>query len=181
MRERQMTLIFTIACLLVSAAIAAPAAAQVGTSFVPFRLQGFTGLDATNLPALLVFYSTTCPVCADFFKAYLPLEKELSGKVRINLVALEKDPETVRKHAEEMKFTVPVLLDPEGRIARAYGGKATPHIVMVDSSGYIQYATSGSLDGGTLRDMVMKVSSNTADSAFKPLFQNKPLPATGGG
>ena len=148
--------------------------------FNPFTLMGIVSMKSSDLPALMVFYSTTCPVCDDFFKGYIKEEETLLKSARIALVAIDKDPKAVTAHAAKWGFKANVMMDPERRIVTMYKGKSTPHLVLADGAGYLQYS-GGSMDMEALKQSVSKLGDRKQGSAFKSIFDKPAPPSTGVG
>ncbi len=69
------------------------------------------------------------------------------------------------------KMDYPVLIDREGKVARAYGAKSTPHMFVIDREGEIVY--DGAIDsdpGGRSKSPV-----NYVDKALTGLLADKPI------
>ena len=80
-------------------------------------------------------------------------------------------PETTAEWREKWKMDYPVLIDREGKIARAYGAKSTPHMFVIDREGEIVY--DGAIDddpGGRSQSPV-----NYVDKALTELLADKPI------
>lgn len=56
----------------------------------------------------------------------------------------EDSQEAMKKHAEEMGYTMPYLMDVNSAMANAFGAKTTPHVFMFDRSMKLTY--KGSID-----------------------------------
>ncbi|PKK88819.1 MAG: hypothetical protein CVV64_17195 [Candidatus Wallbacteria bacterium HGW-Wallbacteria-1] len=149
-----------------------PVSAQtmIGQNSLAYNLDAIVK-SPVNKANLIVFYTTACPVCEDFFNEFLKIEKKLPAGLEVHLIAMDSDMETVRKHALKKGFLSPVLHDPGRELARRYGGRTTPFLVMNDGSGKIQY-TGGSLSADELIDMTGKLVQATGnDNKFTPLFK----------
>lgn len=65
-----------------------------------------------------------------------------------------------------------VLLDPESKIARAYGAQVTPHMYIIDKTGKLAYA-GGIDDKPSTRVDDIATSKNFVDAALSELAQGK--------
>lgn len=54
------------------------------------------------------------------------------------------DPDLNRRMAREWGLSYPVLMDPTGKVGRAYGARTTPHMFVIDAQGVLRYA--GAID-----------------------------------
>jgi peroxiredoxin len=85
-----------------------------------------------------LFWATWCPSCTEEIGF---LEKFSNGKreqFTILMLAIdgEKD-KKVRRLISQNKITLPVLLDPKEKTARAYGVKFIPIIFLIDREGMV--------------------------------------------
>jgi peroxiredoxin len=129
-----------LACAFSRGAWASPPAA--GSPAPSFTLKSIDGKDFAlgalgGKIVLLHFWTTWCPEC----RREMPLLEEFSrarGKdvviLGINLAEKEAD---VAGYARDSKLTFPILLDPRGNVAAAYGVLGLPSTVVVDRKGRI--------------------------------------------
>lgn len=97
-------------------------------------------LDVDTGPVLVHFWATWCPVCR--------LEQgsidDISRDMPVMTVATTSGPAgELAEYLREHGLTMPVLIDEEGEIARAWGVNGVPATFIVDSSGDISYAGMG--------------------------------------
>jgi len=69
------------------------------------------------------------------------------------------------------KISETVLLDPDGKVGRAYGAKSTPHCMVIDAKGNLAYR--GALDNLMEKDAKEKV--NYVETAVRELKADKPV------
>jgi hypothetical protein len=70
-----------------------------------------------------------------------------------------------------------VLFDPTGKVGRAYGARATPHMYIVNSEGALAYM--GAIDDRpSARVEDVKGAKNFVDEALSELAQGKPVSAS---
>lgn len=99
-------------------------------------------------PVLVHFWGAWCALCRlmDGTVARIAQDHAVVG------VALQSGsaPE-VRAYLEENALSLPVVLDPDGRVARAWGVSGVPASFVLDAEGRIRFATRGLSSGLGLR------------------------------
>jgi AhpC/TSA family len=70
-----------------------------------------------------------------------------------------------------------VLLDPTGKVGRAYGAKTTPHMYVINGEGALVYM-GGIDDKPTARLEDLKRARNFVDEALSEISQGKPVSVT---
>ena len=71
--------------------------------------------------------------------------------------------EDMKSFAEKHKLPYPILMDPDGKVGKAYGAKTTPHMFIVDKEGKLVYA------GGIDNDEDGEKSSDRVNYVAKAL------------
>jgi peroxiredoxin len=61
-------------------------------------------------------------------------------------VNLSEPLERVQAYAAEMKLTFPLVIDPDGALARTYGVRFTPTHFLIDRSGVVRAGGAGARD-----------------------------------
>ena len=81
-----------------------------------------------------------------------------------------------REFMKKYKITVPVLVDRDGKVGRAFKAKTTPHMFIIDKTGNIAY--DGDIDNGEKGDKVVNYVSKALDEllAGKPVTTAKTNP-----
>jgi cytochrome c biogenesis protein CcmG, thiol:disulfide interchange protein DsbE len=110
-----------------------------------FRLNALAGGEV-NLPAGLAgkvvavrFWADWCPYCRKEMAELQPVYTRLQGRgLEILAINVAQDRDTVQRFVEPLGVAYPVLLDPDGATARAYGVKALPITFMVDAQGVVR-------------------------------------------
>ncbi len=126
--------------------------AQEGKKAPDFSIENLDG-DLVTLsentgsgPVLLSFWATWCKPCIEELphleKIYSDL-KEKGLKVFAISVDGEKTAAKVEPFAKTKGMNIPVLLDPNGDVARAFYAKDVPHTVLLNGAGEIVYTHSG--------------------------------------
>lgn len=88
-------------------------------------------------PVYLCFGTTWCPDC----KKEAPLLQkfhEQHPEVRVLWIDSQEDPATVKQYMKQEGLTLPVVVDPDGRVAKDYMVWAVPTIYIIDTDGIIK-------------------------------------------
>lgn len=150
-----------------------PAAkAEIGKPAPPFELKDVDGktvklADSKGKTVVLEWFCPTCPFCVQAYGEKgalkkLPEELEAKGIVWLSIVSEKPDNkggkvETIKKFMEANGLKSPMLLDPDGKVGKAYGAKTTPHMFVIDGKGVLVYqgaldnAAFGKVDGDGVR------------------------------
>jgi alkyl hydroperoxide reductase subunit AhpC len=114
----------------------------------------------------LVFYSTECPIS----NYYSPTLNELAarfGPERLKLVGVCVDPDVSAEdwasHAREYDLKFPVVRDPKGRLAAAFGVTRTPEAVVLDDQNAVRYL--GRIDDQWAKRLVKTARPQTHELA----------------
>jgi peroxiredoxin len=111
-------------------------------------------------PVLLVFWTTSCPIC----QRELPMLSQLAPTFRSKGVTLlpillgGEDEGADYLGSSSLNFTS--LFDSEGHVARAYGVGGVPKFVLIDKDGKIRRSASGWTSERVLRNWVDAVSGS---------------------
>jgi len=85
------------------------------------------------------FWADWCPYCRKEMTELQPVYARLHGRgLEILAVNVAQDRDTVRRFVEPLGIRYPVLLDPEGATARAYGVNALPITWLLDRHGVVR-------------------------------------------
>ena len=101
---------------------------------------------------IVIFTCNTCPFVLMWEDRYELIEKLAKenhlGLVYVNSNYKKRDGDDsfleMKKHAKEMKYSYPYLLDEKSRLANAFGAKTTPHVFLFNSKNELVY--KGSID-----------------------------------
>ena len=98
----------------------------------------FTGKNSGKVVAIR-FWADWCPYCRKEMAELQPVYARLHGRgLEILAVNVAQDRDTVRRFVEPLGIRYPVLLDPEGATARAYGVQALPITWLLDRHGIVR-------------------------------------------
>ncbi len=142
------------------ALLATSARAQSG-----FEVQGWAahktaptvaGVDANEKPvaltslqgqALLInFWASWCEPCREEMPSLSQLAQSHTGKLRVVAVNFKESAATAQRFKEATGLDLPVLRDPDGALARAWGIRVFPSTVLVDAKGRVHSVVRGALD-----------------------------------
>ena len=117
--------------------------------------------DFKGKPILLKFWATWCPSCLEELPMMEKFSEGRKDQLVILMAAIDGEKERkVQRLIKEKKITLPVLLDPKAKTARAYGVSMIPVSFFINREGLIVGIVVGE------RDWV----SPKAWSAVKELF-----------
>ena len=85
------------------------------------------------------FWADWCPYCRKEMAELQPVYARLRGRgLEILALNVAQDRDTVARFVAPMGLAYPILLDPDGAVARRYGVKSLPVTWLVDRSGVVR-------------------------------------------
>ena len=172
-----------------------PAATQarIGASAPAFTLTDSNGrshslADFTGKTIVLEWTSHECPFVGKHYRGnnMQALQKKWTGQGVVWLSVISSAPGLPGHVSPQQanKLTVDrgaaptaVLLDPTGKVGRAYGARTTPHMYVINGEGTLAYL-GGIDDQPTARLKDLKGARNFVDEALSEISQGKPVSAT---
>ncbi|KAB2908870.1 MAG: TlpA family protein disulfide reductase [Ignavibacteriales bacterium] len=146
--------------------------AQEGKTAPDFAIENLDG-DMVSLsdnlgggPILISFWATWCKPCIEELPEIQKIYDDLKSK-GLKAFAISVDSEKtlarVAPFVKTNKITIPVLLDPNGDVARSFYAQDVPHTVVVNSSGEIVHFHSGYKKGDEiqLRELIAPLLEKT--------------------
>lgn len=118
-----------------------------------FTLKEITGItrklsDYEGQPVLLVFTTTWCPYCKKQIPELKKIHETYAGDdFTLLAVYVQESPKRVSAFIKERELPYPILLDPEGKIARQYNVRGVPTHVLVGRDGTIICYNCPELEG----------------------------------
>ncbi|MEO6973182.1 MAG: TlpA disulfide reductase family protein [Rhodoferax sp.] len=121
--------------------------------------------DLRGRAVLLNFWATWCPPC----RAEMPSLQDMAAiygpdKVVVLAINFKESSATAGRFAQASALSLPVLLDPDGNVARQWGVRVFPTTVLIDSAGQPRQRIRGEVDW----------SSQTAEQLIAPLLAPVP-------
>lgn len=146
---------FALAGLLFFAASAnaAPALAPAdGAAALPLSLQDMQGNTHTlkgyrGQVVLVNFWATWCEPCRQEMPSIQRLREKFTGKPFVALAVNLDEPEArVRQFLKQTGLELPILLDPNKKVAREWGVRLLPVTYIIGRDGRVRYRLVGDLD-----------------------------------
>ena len=170
------------------------AAALVGSPAPDFKLKDTEGNEHTlsehnGKSVVLEGYNPDCPfVVHAHSKGSLVQLAQLHSEGGVVWFAINSGGEGKQGHGlerneasrEEYGFGHPVLLDPDGKVGRAYGAKTPPQMYVVDKDGILRYAGAidnvpmGRMEGDKPREFVTAAITDLQQSRKVEISQTVP-------
>ncbi len=125
-----------------------------------FFLADGRGADLASLqgkPVVINFWATWCGPCRAEMPELVALHEDNPAVVVLEVNVREKS-DAVEEFAAEFGMNMPVILDAEGAIGRAYGVRNMPTTVFVGTDGTIDARWAGLLTGEQLTEFVEQVT-----------------------
>ena len=128
---------------------------------------------------IVLFTCNTCPFVVKWEDRYKILEdmakRNNIGLVYVNSNYKKRDGDDsydeMKKHAKEMNYRFPYLLDEKSKLANAFGAKTTPHIFMFNSNYQLVY--KGAIDDNY--EDIDKVKEFYLEDAITQLVKGKKI------
>jgi thiol-disulfide isomerase/thioredoxin len=92
-------------------------------------------------PMLVHFWATWCPVCRAEQGTIAAIARDSASVITVAMQSGSR--KEVVKYLGEQKLNFPVMNDPDGRIAAAWGVHAVPASFIIDSGGQIRFVEFG--------------------------------------
>ena len=134
-----------------AAAALDPCPRGLGAALPDLRL-GCLGGDGTvslrapgpGTPLLVNIWATWCPPCVREVPVLVDFARRAAGKVAVVGVDTEDVPAQALTFAKQYAMHYPSLMDPDGRVLRAYGS-GPPITLLVDAAGRVVFTHRGEL------------------------------------
>lgn len=123
----------------------------------PLRdLQGRTWrlADLRGKAVLLNFWASWCEPCRAEMPSLQALQALHSDTLVVLAVNYKESPEAVQRFVQRQAWTLPMVTDPDGAIARRWGVGIFPSSVLIDARGRVQAVVRGEVDWQAQQDAV---------------------------
>jgi AhpC/TSA family len=171
----------------------ATAQARVGAPAPAFTLPDTNGrarslADFRDNTVVLEWTNHECPYVGKHYRGnnMQALQKRWTGQGVVWLSVISSAPgrqghvspqQANKLTADRGAAPTAVLLDPTGKVGRAYGARATPHMYVINGQGALVYM-GGIDDKPTARLEDLKGARNFVDAALNEISQGKPVSVT---
>ena len=96
---------------------------------------------------LVNFWATWCGPCRDEMPSIQELKDKMAGRPFVVLAVNLDEPESrIRKFLSQMKLDFAILLDPDRKVARAWGARILPATYIIGADGKIRYSLVGEIN-----------------------------------
>lgn len=109
-------------------------------------------------PVLLVFWTTSCPICQHELPLLNRMDPEFRSKGISVVTICLGGPDEVRDYVSSKRIALKTLYDVEGKVGHAYRVGGVPKLVLIDKDGRVKRSTSGWAGADVLRDWMDAVS-----------------------
>lgn len=137
---------------------------------VPVRLSQLRGRTV-----VVDFWATWCEPCKRSLPEHEKLAREHPADLVVVTVNVDETEAPVRRFVERTRFSLPVLLDPSGRIADLFGVAAMPYAVVLDADGRIATRVPGE-PYPALREAVARALASQQTPPAPPVAAARPAP-----
>jgi thiol-disulfide isomerase/thioredoxin len=94
-------------------------------------------------PTVLNLWASWCAPCREELPAFVALQSEAAGKVRVVGVASTDRPAAAAAYAADARLPFPSLVDEDGTLLRGLNRRALPATVLVDATGQVRDVYQG--------------------------------------
>jgi cytochrome c biogenesis protein CcmG/thiol:disulfide interchange protein DsbE len=131
---------------------------RLGKAIPSFILDSLVGEKITvgqpGKITVINFWATWCPPCQEEMSEMDQFAKRNQQKINFYAVNLQESSEKVRDFMNKNKYTMPVLLDKEGVVAKQFQVTAIPTTIIVDKNGLIKHRKSGAMTMNELEGII---------------------------
>ena len=129
----------------------APAISAVDLNGTPTNVEFQGSLTVIN------FWATWCPPCKAEMPEMEAFYQANAGKIAFYAINIQEPSDRVQSFLKAGKYNMPILLDGNGDVARAYRVNAIPTTIIVDKSGKVVFRKSGAMTKSELDQAIALV------------------------
>ena len=125
---------------------------------VSFTLIGIDGkqttVGQTDKMTIINFWATWCPPCREEMPELDNFAQKHGQTVAFYAINIQESSDKVGEFLKQGKYTMPVLLDKDGAVAKKFRVNAIPTTIVVDRNGIIKYRKSGTVSSSELEGVI---------------------------
>lgn len=142
----------------------------VGKPAPDFALQDLNGrtwslAELRGRPVVINFWATWCQPCVYEHPILVDSARRWQGRAAFLGVILHDTPEAVDAMVRQRGAWGPALVDPESRVALAYGVYGAPETFFVDAAGTIVEKVTGPVTPDQLEALLQRLETTAADAS----------------
>jgi len=131
---------------------------KVGQTIMPIVLNRLDGTQTTvgqsGKITVINFWATWCPPCREEMPDLDTFAHKNQQKVDFYAINLEEPIGKISEFMDKNKYTMPVLLDTDGAVAKKFQVTAIPTTIIVNKHGMIKYRKSGGMTVDELEGII---------------------------
>jgi len=134
---------------------------NTGNIISEFTLTGLDGKKVTvgknKKVTVINFWATWCPPCRTEFPELVSFSQKNKDTVQFYSVNLQEDEPKISAFFNTGGYSLPVLMDADGQVAKLFRITAIPTTIVVDADGIIRYRKSGGVTENELETIIKKL------------------------
>ena len=134
---------------------------NIGNVISEFTLVGLDGKKLTvgkdKKVTVINFWATWCPPCRAEFPELVSFSQKNKNTVQFYSVNLQEDESKISAFFNTGGYSLPVLMDADGQVAKLFRITAIPTTIVVDADGIIRYRKSGGVTANELETIIKKL------------------------
>ena len=134
---------------------------NTGNVIPEFTLTGLDGKKVTvgkdKKVTVINFWATWCPPCRAEFPELVSFAQKNKDTVQFYSVNLQEDEPKISAFFNTGGYSLPVLIDADGQVAKLFRIRAIPTTIVVDADGIIRYRKSGGVTANELETIIKKL------------------------
>lgn len=131
---------------------------KVGQNISPFTLKSLDGSQVTvgqsGKITVINFWATWCPPCQEEMPELEVFAHKNQQKVDFYAVNLQESNGTISDFMNKNKYTMPILLDQDGAVAKRFQVTAIPTTIIVNKHGMVKFRKSGAMTRNELEGII---------------------------
>lgn len=130
----------------------------VGKRLPEFALANLNGKETKVIldkqPIVLNFWATWCPPCRQEMPELDKFVRQHNGKLTFYAINMQEPVDKVTEFLVQNQYTMNVLTDKDGEVAKTFHINSIPTTVVIDKQGIIRYRKSGPVTAAELEGVL---------------------------